>query len=363
LTGLDAKTITNLSNELLRQNLIAPLDTVTSGRGRPPTNLTLNAHAAYALGVDIGSQQCSVVTIDFQGHPLRQSRHDFGDAVAMPKLLEQACRFLNEHLDALTPPQKTKISGVGMTFPGLLDRRAGSIISCVNIPESQNIPIVAQMQKDFPFPFFLEEASRSMARAELWYDPLHHPQDFIVVDIGYGIGLGIVIDGEIFRGTNEKCGEIGHVTVASPGEPCRCGNVGCLETIAGGRALARQAQQLCTDQPDHAVPSASDIFRLARQGHVPARHLLQQMAESLGLAIAHVINLFDPGCVILNGQLILADDYLLPAIIAGVHKHALKSTASKTVIRKTNLERFSGAMGAAMLPLLHYFQMDHIRFQ
>lgn len=182
------------------------------------------------------------------------------------------------------------------------------------------------------------------------------------MDMGYGIGMGFVHRGVLYRGTNEVSGEIGHTVVDASGPVCRCGKIGCLEAVASGRALGEVAAGMKIPRDSSArAKSAAALPEAALRGHRPARRALQRAGEHLGIAVANMINLFDPGLVVLNGGLVKAGDLLIDRLMETVDQHRLQRTGRGCRIRISALGDLAGAMGAAMLPLRTYFEFDNIQ--
>ena len=359
-TGLDPKTLTNLCQELLDEGLIAPRRSLARGRGRPAEVLSLNPEAALSLGVDVGARQVSMVVLDLQGEVRHQWQREYGTARSGDFLLTAICEGLAELMTAVPRSLRGVLQGIGLCVPGFLDRERGIIRQSVNIRGFRDVKVFPHL-KAFGWPVLLEESSRCMALAEKWFGGHRDVEHLISIDAGYGIGMGVLHHGRLYRGANEVSGEIGHTVVDPKGRKCRCGNVGCLETVASGKALERIARSLALSKMGIKSKGAKAIFEAALAGHPAARSVLAETGHYIGMAIANVINLFDPDVVVLNGGLTRADQFLMPSLRKAVRRYAVKGAGHLCVTELSTVGLLAGARGAAMLPLREHFEFENIQ--
>lgn len=361
-TGLDPKTVTNLCNDLLESGLILPQDTQARGRGRPAERLRINPDAALTIGVDLGAQQVSAILMDLSGEVRASWRQEYGHAKEGKFLLKEASGAIRRMIDVVPTRSHRTLHGIGICVPGLLSRRDGIVVRSVNIRGFRNLPIIDVLD-EYGLPMALEESSRSMALAEKWFGRRDANESFICMDLGFGIGMGIVHNGLLYRGANELSGEIGHTVVDPKGSKCRCGKVGCLEAVASGRTLGELAVRLRLTARGANAAGAKSLHEAALQSDPRARRALADAGRFIGVAIANIISLFDPGTVVLNGGLIGAGEFLTTSLRQSVHRHRLRGAPHACNIEISTLGNLAGAMGAAMLPLRRYFEFDNIQFQ
>ena len=361
-TRLDAKTLTNVSQTLLADGLIQCRETVALGRGRPAENITLNPEAAYGIGLDLGSQQVTGAVIDLAGNVQSHFRREFDIPKDGKYLLNKAEEVLHDLLGSLTRSARKRVQGIGFCVPGFLNREEGVVVESVNIRGFTDVPIIDQYQARFKIPVILEEASRTMALAELWFGKHKNSTHFICIDMGIGIGMGIIHNGILYRGSREQSGEIGHTVVEPHGQVCRCGKRGCLERVASGKALSDLSLSVDLEKYKIKCVGAKAIYQAAQAGDVKAKAILRRTGEYIGIAISNVINLFDPDLVILNGGLINAGDLLLDPLKDVIKTNCMNSKTGQVQIEISGLGNLAGAMGAAMLPLEHYFEFENIHF-
>lgn len=358
-TGLDPKTMTNLCSELLKEGLVFSEPAPANGRGRPGELLHLNADAAFSLGVDVGPCHVTAALIDFKGIVREQWQQNFDVAQDADILLKTMHDAIHHMLNKFADLKSAQLKGICLCTPGLINRKDGLVLQTVNIPGFNNLNVFQQFSH-LKLPVFLEEASHCQAIAEKWFGGYYHDQNFITMDIGYGIGMGIMFNGVLYRGANEKSGEIGHTVVAPDGITCSCGKKGCLETVAGGRALEKTAQTLPLAKYSITTLGAKAIHEAAQQGDRQAIDILAQSGAYIGMAISNAINLFDPGTVILHGGLVRAGDYLLQSLKQSIHEHAISDKGSSVQIKTSTLGHAAGARGAAMVPFENCFEFDKI---
>ena len=360
MSGLDPKTVTNLTNELVDEGLVTSVRTQASGRGRPAERLALDAGAALALGVDIGAQQVTAVLMDLAGTVRDQWRRSYDVAKTGAFLIGKAREAVTSLIAPLSEAQKKTIHGLGVCVPGFLRREERIVLRSVNIRGFREFSITEAFG-DFGPPVIVEESSRSMALAEKWFGARKWDGNLVCLDLGYGIGMGIIHRGVLYRGANEASGEIGHTVVDTSGPVCHCGKKGCLEAVASGRALGELAAGLKIGRNRAGARGAVALYEAALNGSHPARQALNRAGEHIGIAVANVINLFDPGLVVLNGGLVRAGDLLTGRLRETVEQHRLKGAGRGCRIEISTLGGPAAAMGAAMLPLRTYFEFDNIQ--
>jgi len=339
MTELDKKTITNICNSLFDDGLIRIHDGGSNGKGRPPQIISLNPEAAYSIGIDVGGGHVSSVLMDFSGNIRNtfiktSTSHTEGTVWGT---VEKSVKSLLQDF----PKAGSRLEGIGICIPGLLDSENGRVIRSVNLKELEGVSVVERLSQRFALPVFLEEASRSMALAEIWYGGRYGSRDFIVVDLGVGIGLGIVHQGKLYRGAHESSGELGHIVVQPGGKTCSCGKKGCLETVASGKAITEAAEQSAFGNNQQFISEAGSYA---------------------GMALANVINILDPHEIILQGGLTNLGETFLKPLKESAARHSLAGSELLSRIKSSELKDNAGAMGAGILPLKRYFEMDNITF-
>jgi N-acetylglucosamine repressor len=368
ITQLDPKTITNLTGRLLKDRLVVSEGNLASSGGRPAERLSLNPDGMYAVGVDLGATRLRTVVLDFIGAVRASTNAALRDPKDSRKILDQVVAQIREDIEHAGLSSRRQIAGIGFACPGFIDRTAGVALEAVHIPGWRNVPVGDYLTKTFQTQVHIEESSRVAALGELWFGEAvkgtvpfsptsaapcslrksgQSLSELVALDFGYGIGVGIVSRGRLHYGASESAGEIGHTTVKPNGELCHCGHRGCLETVASGEAIARLSDK----------PTAKDTADAARAGDARCRRVIAEAGQLLGIAVANLVNLLNPGTVILNGGLCNAGELLLDPFHAALKAHAVPPSLEAANIAISNIGQLAGAMGAAMLPMQSYFQM------
>lgn len=337
-TGLSAPTVSKAVASLLAAGLLEEAAAPGPARGRPAPVLRLATEAAQVLGVVVDADRCEVVSAGLDG-----VLHPDPDATlptpgSYPKLLDA----LAERCRALMAKPGVATLGIGVSLPGLIDyRRAAGVLS-PNVPQTDGHAPAADLGRRLGVEAVLLHESHALCLAERHYGLAVGLDDFALLDVGTGVGLGVMSGGRLLRGHSGLAGEIGHVTVVPDGgERCGCGNRGCLETVASDAAFARRAAARL-GRP-LTVAGAID---LARSGRAPLAAELRETAEYLGLAVAAVVNLFNPATVFLHSRLFEADDTLFGRVVDRAGARALPpSFADCRVVRAKGTKRQGAVAG------------------
>ncbi len=346
--ALDAKTVTNLMNILLKQRMVVSGGLAGSSGGRPAERIALNPDGAYAVGVDLGATRLRTALVDLTGGVRALADNKLKSPNDSGKILKQIASDIRATISNADLRSRRRIVGIGFASPGFLDREAGTVLDAVHIPGWKNVPVVEHLRRVFGRRVIMEEASRAMALGELWFGLGREEKNFVCLDIGFGIGVGIVSNGRLHYGVSETGGEIGHTTVKRNGLRCRCGKRGCLETVASGEAIGRLAKR----------SSTAAVAKAARSGDRNAKRIIHEAGTYLGIAAANLINLLNPGLLVLNGGLCRMGELLLEPFTKSLNRHAMSRSLSAAKIEQSALGDRAGAMGAATLALRPCFEYE-----
>ncbi len=292
---LSPATVTVLTRDLVQDGLVREVDLAPSSGGRPAILLGLVADAAHALGVKIAANRLTAVRVNLQGEPLEYTERSF-DA-AGPDAIDR----LGDELAAILGPEDTstpRLLGVGLGVPGTVDPLSGGIVESP-VLGWRELPLGARLQQRLGVPILVENDVNTLAVAERLYGRGRTVEHFITVTIGRGVGLGIVVGGDLYRGARGGAGEFGHVRMVDDGPLCHCGNHGCLEALVSDPVLVDQARAIgllgAAEGIDH-------LRALADRGDETARSLYARAGETLGRAVAGLVNILSPELVLLSGE-------------------------------------------------------------
>lgn len=334
-TGLAPATVSNIVRDLAASGLV----TTEPGAGRRGTTVELAASAGVVAGIDVGHSHVAVAVGDLTGTLLAERRTPLdpdhpaeAGLAAAERLLAEACG------DARVDPEDLRSVGLGLPAP----MTAGVVRSSAILPGwvGVNAPEVARAR--FGTEMHVENDANLGALAEHRHGVAKGHSSSVFVKVSSGVGAGIVLEDRLYLGSGGTSGEIGHLTLDENGPVCRCGSRGCLEAYASGSAL----QAMMHDQlPDATV---EDIVAAARDGTVSALRALEDAGLHLGWGLASVVNLLDPGLIVVGGELARAGDLLLDPARIGLRRHALDAVASTPVVASELGERGS-LVGAVQL--------------
>lgn len=359
LTGLSRATIAILAAELLDAGLVEEVGLGVSTGGRRPMLLKFNPSAATALGAVLQDHTWTIVVTDLRASVLHQ--HHVCVAGNSP---EAAVAALKEGVEAVMPAVqalgKRALPAIGLGTPGLVDVASGIIKSAVDVGWSE-VPFQKMVEDALGLKAFIANRSKLGALAELWYGADRDVNDLIYLSIGTGVSAGIVHQGKLYLGSNSSAGEVGHLTVVPDGPLCPCGNRGCLQQLVSQPVIVQRARDrlrrdsasslgsLVAQDPDLLTVEA--VFAAAAQGDHLAQEVVDETAAYLGIAIANLINLFNPELIVLGGPVGHAGQVLLAPLQAEVRQRAMAYPASIAEIRIGTVGDNAGAVGAAVLTL------------
>src|SRR3954464_307127 len=346
-TGLSRTTISTLLGELIEQGLVTEASDagVRRGAGRPATVVRLDHSAGAAVSIDVGARHLAVAVGDLAHQVLAEHWTALPMAHGASAGMERAAALVREMLDTAGVDAKAVI-GVGMGLPAPISRPDGKVASSNILPGWAGVDVAAEMSERLAMPVFIENDSNLGALAESAWGAGAGYDQLAYIKAATGIGAGLIQDGKLFRGTTGTAGEIGHTTVAEDGPICRCGNRGCLELYAGGTALLGALRQ---SHPD--VETLEQVVELAHQNHPACARVLADAGAHIGVAIANLINLFNPRRIIVGGELAGAGDTLLQPMRVAAERSAVQTAVEAVEIVPGVLGQRAEVLGGLALVL------------
>lgn len=350
--GITPPTVSALVKELIRENLVVESHLGQSIGGRKPTLLQLKEDGYYVIGMDAGSKKIKGIISDLVGricsrveveiHP-NITKEEF--LASLTEVVEQLLRGYKQHID--------KILGIGVAMHGIVDFETGTSLSSVN-SGLIDVPIKQTLEKKFDLPVLVENNSRAMTLGEYWFGNGGADKRFAVINIGRGVGCGLIVDNKLIRGAQGVNGEIGHVSIALDGEQCSCGNIGCFETFVTGDAIVRRATGSISNSP--ANLTAEEVYRLAKQGKKEYIQVLEETGKFIGIGIVNFIHTVDPNKIVLGGGVLKSSEFLLPSILQIISERVLLDKLEEdTIIEVSKLGDDITVLGAAALLLNELF--------
>jgi predicted NBD/HSP70 family sugar kinase len=349
--AVSRSTVSDAVSILLDTGLVREAGDGPSSGGRRPILLEFRDDACVILGVDLGATHVAVALTDLRGrvlafhdrsHPVRTDPE--GTRSVMMELCEKCLR------DARRP-----LVGIGVSMPAPVDPADPGHVSRLVLPAWEGRTGFEPLGVRFGVPILVDNDANLGALAERWWGAGMGKDDFTYVKISTGIGAGHMMNGAIYRGSSGFAGEIGHIAVVPDGEPCICGNRGCLGTVVGSQALVARAEALRPRYPDSLLAGGEltidAVEDAALRGDPLGLQVVREAADYLGLAIAEVLNLMNPSSIIVGGNLARLGETLLVPLREAVLPRTLVSSVAASEIRTSELGPRSVAIGAATLVL------------
>ncbi|MCP4291959.1 MAG: ROK family transcriptional regulator [bacterium] len=354
LAGLSRSTVSEIIKEILPSGLVKEVGEGPSRGGRRPIVLEFQDDACNILGIEMGGAHVAVALMNLRGkvlawetvsHPVRE------DAPGARKLMGDLCRKCL----ALPEFAGRPLVGLGLAAPSPVDPGDPYRMSSVVLPEWKEDLGLDDLKEELGVPLLVDNDANLGALAELWWGCCHGADNLAYIKVATGIGSGLIINGEIFRGATGVAGEIGHMAIDPHGETCVCGLQGCLVTMAGGAALMERVKELIKDFPESDLASNElNILALenaALSGDPLALKIVNEAAKNLGTAVASLLNLLNPAVVVMGGDLTRLGELLLAPLRRRVRSRTLVSSVSAAKILASELGTQSVSIGAATLVL------------
>jgi glucokinase-like ROK family protein len=360
LTGLNKSTVSSLVEELFERGLIYETGINSNGTGRPATLLEINPKAGGIIGLELGVDFVAVLLTDLVGNVLWRQLESVDPTEGADRTITLTLDLIDDAIKDCTA-RDLRLLGLGVATPGTVDLKEKVLVFAPNL-HWRNIPLGRIYSDHIGLPVFIDNDGNAAAVGEHLFGMARQIRNFIFIFAGIGIGGGLFLNNELYRGNNGFAGEIGHSPLVwNPAfqTPCHCGNRGCWETNANQDSIIRRAEA-CLE-----VKRSTIITRLIEQKKVPlsislikeaadsgdrvAIEIFTETGEAMGLGIASLVNIFNPEKIILGGPLSIVGDYLLPAIKDSVKKHALPEIADQVDIILSSFRTDASVFGAIAL--------------
>jgi len=366
-TGLPRTTVSDLVTELLERGLIEAVGRGPSTGGKSPIFLSVIPHPRHIIALDLSEENLRGAVVNLRGE-IRQRVTE-----PLHGRRGQAALELAFHLvDALVAAASRPLLGIGIGAPGLIDTSVGQMLWAVNL-DWMDLPIGQQFEQRYGVPVYLANDCQVAALAQLIYRQ-SRTGSLAAIKLGTGLGAGIVLNGQLFQGAGFGAGEIGHIIVAEDGLPCRCGNRGCLETIATLPRITERAQNIAGQSSNaaanqapaapHYIPTLSgeqSVLEAYLQGDPAAGQAMQEAAAALGRAIAGLISFLYLGQVWLMGDAVHFGAAWLEQVRRETRRHTLAALAEQTTIQFSDLDKDVVMLGASALLLTRELGLDLAR--
>lgn len=347
-------TITKLVGELIEDGFLEDLGKQGTNGGRRPSIYGLNPSVGYFIGIDIRRNHINYAVSDFKGSTI-----DFHEKVSFSvqnseESFRELCRFIKRQLEenGISPD---KVLAYGFNLTGRVNNETGY---CFTYFLGEDKPIASVLEEEMGRPVFVENDSRAMTYGEYICGVANNENNMLFINVGWGLGMGMILDGKLSYGKSGFSGEVGHFPLLNNNQICHCGKIGCLETGASGSAIHRifmekiQAGRISTLSDKYNKGKEiilQDIIDAANEEDVLSIEVVEEIGSTLGRAIAGLINLFNPELIVLGGAVSQTKEYLLLPIKSAIQKHSLNIINSDTTIKFSKLGTKAGSIGSCML--------------
>lgn len=346
LLKLSKMTVSTIVSELFEEQLLTEVGTGPTGAngGRKPILFSLSPASRYVAGVDIGKTNTTVALANIKGEVLHKLREPTCPETTVANIIAQVQNLIQE-VATRSNVTGSAIAGIGVSLPGVIKADEGVVQFSPGL-KWKNVRFRDLLAQASGHRVVIDNCTRAMALAEKRYGCAQEQRNVLLVNVGYGIGSALIMDGNVCHHHSE----FGHVYVTKERVMCHCGNYGCLETVASGRAIEMAAKARLTQKTSSPL-TAKTVAEMAYDGDPEAIEIFRQAGRYLGRAISIVANVFTPQQVVIGGGVSLAGDLLLQPVIAEFNEHAMPIVRDEAAIVLSSLGMDSGVLGAVALAL------------
>ncbi|GHO61645.1 xylose repressor protein [Ktedonobacter sp. SOSP1-52] len=351
---LPAATITRIVGEFLAAGLISEKLAEESSGGRPPVFLSINPNAGYVVGIKLREDGMTIAICDLNCTIIFSADEQITGEAMPHRVVEAMTGAVKRCVSAASVPMN-KVLGIGVGLSGLIDSARG-ICRYSAILGWRDVELAAALEFKLHLPVRIDNDVNTLAVAERYFGAGRDAANFLMLTLGRGIGLGIVIGGEIYRGSSGGAGEFGHMTIDTSADApvCNCGKRGCLEAIASDYGILKAATG--ADPGHHVEDAIGTLIERAQQGDEEVRTIFTRAGDALGIALANLTNLFDPARVLIGGKGLRAGELLLEPMRATLPLHRFGAAYESIELVPQTTDDASWARGAASLLLREVFR-------
>lgn len=356
MVGLSLPTVMDITDQLMEHGMVVCESRKQTGQGKRPELLSVCGEHYRFIGVDVGRTTIRIVLEGLDQKIIATVKYATEDVQCERRFVERICAEILDLVER-SGVDADSVVGVCVAMPGLIDRDTGSVIFSPNFGW-EDIPLQTWMNEILPYEVFVENANRVQASWEVFRNQENNNLTVLCIGLGYGIGGGLLQKGKLYYGASGTSGEIGHLPVChDPAAKCSCGNIGCLEAVASGAALAKQARELVLGGENTLLRDmcggnidkleAKMVFEAAKQGDERAQQMIDQTAEYIGIALAASINMLDPDRIYLCGGMMKNGPEFLRKIKTCTLRRQMHNAGRGVLILPGDPDEWNVARGAA----------------
>ncbi len=352
ITGLTRAAVSIIIDEMIEEKLLVETGIGEIAIGRKPILLDINPDAYYSIGMYISRGYCILGMVDMKGKIITKTEIEDFNNINPAQVLSTASDKIRKMIDDYGI-EINKILGLGISAPGPLDIYSGTILNPPNFNMWKRINVVEAFRKQFPFHVYLENNSTSLALAEKYFGLGRKYHNFMLLVVDSGIGAGIIINDDIYRGVYGFGSEVGHTSININGKQCNCGNRGCLEVYASIPAILEEAKKI-----DSSISSWNEIIDRALAGEKNFIDIVKMEASYLSAGIVNAMNILDLEAVVLTGYVNYKPGILLKNIQENVEKASITKNIHKINIDCSDIHENGDIISAATIVIEQFFTSD-----
>lgn len=348
-TKLTPPTVSSIVRELMEEELVVESELGESKGGRKPTMLLVNKDGYFVIGVDVSPKTIKCIVSNLAG----QIKYRVNIPVQTPLTNESFLNLLKESIYTIFQKLSNheRLLGIGVAMHGVVDIDTGTSI-VAPILQLKNIPIKKVLEQELKMEVKVENDARAMALGEAWFGNHGNRSNMMAVNIGSGVGAGVVVDNKLYHGAMDLAGEVGHMAIDMNGELCDCGNRGCFEAYVSARSIVIRANRKF---PHRKIKTSEEVYQLADNGDKGCIQLLEETGEIIGIGLTNFIHVINPELIILGGGVAKAEKFILPSIRKMIAERGLTTRAKDTEVIISKLGDDASALGAVALFLVELF--------
>ncbi|MCG8539192.1 MAG: ROK family transcriptional regulator [Clostridia bacterium] len=363
LIGLNPATVSSNVFDLLEGKIIKEVGSGESSGGRKPILLELNRGEIYVIGVDMGIKKVTTGLIDIDGNIVNKVTLYYPRENSQERVL----RVIKDSIYQVVKGNDddfNKVIGIGMGIHGIVDIEKGVSVYAPAF-SWHNLDVVNDFKNEFNTPVIIDNDVRTMALGEKWFGKAKDSKNFILLNIGNGIGAGIYLNGDLYRGNNFGAGEIGHVSISDRKIKCKCGEYGCFEAIASGTGIATRFIEKLNNGKESSIANkmgtlditAEKIYQEALEGDGLSIEILKETGKYIGTALSMLINILNPEMILIAGGVSKAWEFIFEDIQEVIARKSINNNLKFLYIGETFLKEDAGIVGAATLVIKDIFSI------
>ncbi|WP_042352431.1 ROK family transcriptional regulator [Bacillus massiliigorillae] len=348
-TNLNKATVSTMVTELLNESLVYEIGQGQSSGGRKPVMLYFNNKAGYSIGIDLGVNYILAILTDLRGEIIEEYTETLHSREFHTVL--QSILHLIEKLILEAPASPYGIVGIGLGIPGFVDTK-GQILQASGL-EWKHVDLIPYIEDKFNIPITIENEANAGALGEKIYGLGNKATNLIYISIGMGIGTGIIINNNLYKGSTGIAAEMGHMTIELKGKKCFCGNRGCWELYASEYALIEEAQKLKGFK--NTTVTLEKLLEEAYNGNKEIINLFHHIGEYLGIGITNIINTLNPEIIIIGNRMGRFEKWITNSLERVLDERLSPHHREATQIIFSNLDHYSIALGSSFLAISNFF--------